>query len=183
MASCALACAPLVQINPAFKSGSFQVRPCLDSRLFQRLDRRTLMATALTVDASAERAEKVKGAVFSQHSALQQIEAMCRLHRPEQKPADTLAEMGILDLVPYLARRLAPAKQAEAQPSMRQTVMMSTQLYNDATNPAHHKYTAHQVALLYQALNMLQGDTKPIRRLIEGRFDDIKAITESHTPT
>jgi hypothetical protein len=29
---------------------------------------------------------------------------------------------------------------------------------------------------------MLQGDTKPIRRLIEGRFDHIKAITESHTP-
>jgi hypothetical protein len=32
---------------------------------------------------------------------------------------------------------------------LNQTVMMSTQLYNDATNPAHHKYTAHQVALLY----------------------------------
>jgi hypothetical protein len=30
---------------------------------------------------------QVKGAVFSQHSALQQIEGMCRLHRPEQKPA------------------------------------------------------------------------------------------------
>lgn len=29
---------------------------------------------------------------------------------------------------------------------------------------------------------MLQGDTKPIRRLIEGRFDDIKAITESQQP-
>jgi hypothetical protein len=25
---------------------------------------------------------------------------------------------------------------------------------------------------------MLQGDTKPIRRLIEARFDEIKAITE-----
>ncbi len=32
---------------------------------------------------------------------------------------------------------------------LNQAVMMSTQLYNDATNPAHHKYTAHQVALLY----------------------------------
>lgn len=195
MASCALACAPLVQVTPAHLSGLFQVRPCLDSRLFQRLDRKALMALALVVDASAERADKVKGAVFSQQGALQQIEVMCRIHRPEQKPLDTLAEMGILDFVPYLARQLVPAKQADAQPSMppgaaymnyvsmlNQTVMMSTQLYNDATNPAHHKYTAHQVALLYQALNMLQGETKPIRRLIEGRFDDIKAITESHTP-
>lgn len=32
---------------------------------------------------------------------------------------------------------------------LNQAVMMSTQLYNDATNPAHHKYAAHQVALLY----------------------------------
>eukprot|EP00775_Hariotina_reticulata_P009065 gene9065-9235_t len=29
---------------------------------------------------------------------------------------------------------------------------------------------------------MLQGETKPIRRLIEARFDDIKAITECSTP-
>lgn len=29
---------------------------------------------------------QVKGAVFSQQGALQQIEAMCRIHRPEQKP-------------------------------------------------------------------------------------------------
>jgi hypothetical protein len=32
---------------------------------------------------------------------------------------------------------------------LNQVVMMSTQLYNDATTPAHHKYAAHQVALLY----------------------------------
>lgn len=31
--------------------------------------------------------------------------------------------------------------------------MMSTQLYNDATNPAHHKYAAHQVALLYVSVD------------------------------
>jgi hypothetical protein len=30
---------------------------------------------------------------------------------------------------------------------------------------------------------MLQGETKPIRRVIEGRFDEIKAITESGRPT
>jgi hypothetical protein len=36
--------------------------------------------------------------------------------------------------------------------------------------------------LLQQSLNMLQGETKPIRRVIEGRFDEIKAITESGRP-
>lgn len=104
---------------------------------------------------------------------------------------------------------------------------MGTQLYNDAVVPQHHKYTAHQIALLYvsdaggagalvgcagaenaasqtvpasrlptsppslappaaspqQSLNMLQGETKPIRRMVEARFDDIKAITEGPRPT
>ena len=36
--------------------------------------------------------------------------------------------------------------------------------------------------LLQQSLNMLQGETKPIRRTIEGRFDEIKVITESSRP-
>lgn len=35
---------------------------------------------------------------------------------------------------------------------------------------------------LQQCLNMLQGDTKPIRRVVEARFDEIKAITESREP-
>jgi hypothetical protein len=34
-----------------------------------------------------------------------------------------------------------------------------------------------------QSLNMLQGETKPIRRLVEARFDEIKAITEGPRPT
>lgn len=34
-----------------------------------------------------------------------------------------------------------------------------------------------------QSLNMLQGETKPIRRLIEARFDEVKAITEGPRPT
>ena len=33
-----------------------------------------------------------------------------------------------------------------------------------------------------QCLNMLQGDTKPIRKLVEVRFDEIKQITESKNP-
>jgi hypothetical protein len=33
-----------------------------------------------------------------------------------------------------------------------------------------------------QSLNLLQGETKPIRRLVEARFDEIKAITEGARP-
>eukprot|EP00879_Flechtneria_rotunda_P011937 GHRR01012468.1.p1 GENE.GHRR01012468.1~~GHRR01012468.1.p1 ORF type:complete len:238 (+),score=52.79 GHRR01012468.1:262-975(+) len=195
MAACALACAPLVQITPAFACTGFQVRPCLDRPLLYHLNRRDLVTLALSLDAAAERAEKVKGATFEQQEGLHKVEALCRLHNPGNKPMDTLAQLGILDFVPFLARQLSAAKQAEQLPSqvpggaylnyislLNQAVMMSTQLYNDATNPAHHKYAAHQVALLYQSLNMLQGETKPIRRLIEAQFDDIKALTESPKP-
>lgn len=31
--------------------------------------------------------------------------------------------------------------------------MMGTQLYNDASVPQHHKYAAHQIALLYVSTN------------------------------
>jgi hypothetical protein len=44
-----------------------------------------------------------------------------------------------------------------------------------------HPAAARALAL-QQALNMLQGDTKPIRRHIEARFDEIKAITEGPQP-
>lgn len=47
---------------------------------------------------------------------------------------------------------------------------------------SHICYCPCPTCWLQQALNMLQGETKPIRRLIEGRFDDIKGITESQTP-
>lgn len=32
---------------------------------------------------------------------------------------------------------------------LNQVVMMGTQLYHDASVPQHHKYAAHQIALLY----------------------------------
>ncbi len=32
---------------------------------------------------------------------------------------------------------------------LNQLVFMSTQMYHDACNPQHHKYMAHQIALLY----------------------------------
>jgi hypothetical protein len=33
-----------------------------------------------------------------------------------------------------------------------------------------------------QSLNQLQGQTKPLRRAVEARFDEIKAVTESPDP-
>ena len=35
---------------------------------------------------------------------------------------------------------------------LNQVVMMGTQLYHDACVPQHHKYCAHQIALLYVSL-------------------------------
>ncbi len=141
-----------------------------------------------------------------------------------------LEKLGLYDAFPYLRQGVNGGGKLEhvsQNPSsayltyvsqLNQVVMMGTQLYHDACVPQHHKYCAHQIALLYvstkgpcfrvlakrwaaasllrpsmmaivplsqktqQCLNMLQGDTKPIRKLVEVRFDEIKQITESRNP-
>lgn len=40
---------------------------------------------------------------------------------------------------------------------MNQVVMMGTQIYHDACDTQHHKYVAHQLALLYVSLCDLLG--------------------------
>ena len=39
---------------------------------------------------------------------------------------------------------------------MNQVVMMGTQIYHDACVPQHHKYIAHQLALLYVSVCAIQ---------------------------
>jgi hypothetical protein len=65
---------------------------------------------------------------------------------------------------------------------LNQAVTVGTQLHHDAScQPSHHKYAAHQVALLYQSLNALGGSdrTRPLRRAIESKFDRLKQVTEA----
>lgn len=53
-----------------------------------------------------------------------------------------------------------------------------------AAHPCDNQHNRMPAPLLHlqQSLNMLQGETKPIRRLVEARFDEIKAITEGGRP-
>lgn len=43
---------------------------------------------------------------------------------------------------------------------------MGTQLYNDAVLPAHHKYAAHQIALLYVSSNHVQCNVLLMDKLV-----------------
>lgn len=99
----------------------------------------------------------------------------------------------MLEQFPHLAQVVTGQPAAGAQPNscaaylsyislLNQVVMLGSQLFHDASVPQHHKYLAHQIALLYQSLNLLQGETKPIRRLVEARFDEIKSLSESQHP-
>lgn len=93
---------------------------------------------------------------------------------------DTLRQSGLLDFYPYLARQLTnqsgqeQQQQQQSSPGtsylnyvslLNQVVMMGTQLYNDAVTPAHHKYAAHQIALLYVS-NQLPGTHKHLPYLL-----------------
>lgn len=46
---------------------------------------------------------QVKGTTFTQQQRLARLELLCRTLAPQQKPADTLAALGVFDFYPYLA--------------------------------------------------------------------------------
>merc|ERR1712032_454744 len=48
--------------------------------------------------------------------------------------------------------------------------------------PQNHRFAAHQVALLYQCINQVKGEVRPLKPRIEGMFDELKAATEA-TPS
>jgi hypothetical protein len=52
-------------------------------------------------------------------------------------------------------------------PQLLYRYRVSTQLRGDACNPANHKYLAHQIALLYQCLNQVRGESKGFKKRIE----------------
>ncbi|KXZ55766.1 hypothetical protein GPECTOR_2g1316 [Gonium pectorale] len=185
---------PLVTPQPVFVQPHYAVRLCIDEPLIGLPDTGRLAALCFAADTLIERVHKVpKTAAAFDVSILQEIEALCHQVAPKKHAQTTMQDLGLLDLFPYLAMGLSGDKLDTVQQNpgaayfhyislLNQVVMMGTQLYHDACMPQHHKYAAHQIALLYQCLNMLQGDTKPIRRVVEARFDEIKSITESKEP-
>ncbi|GLC44483.1 hypothetical protein PLESTB_000068500 [Pleodorina starrii] len=185
---------PLVTPQPVFLQPHYAVRLCIDEPMIGLPDTGRLAALCFAADTLIERVHKVpKSAAQFDVSILQEIEALCHQVAPKKHAQTTMQDLGLLDLFPYLAMGLSGDKLDTVQNNpgaayfhyvslLNQVVMMGTQLYHDACMPQHHKYAAHQIALLYQCLNMLQGDTRPIRRVVEARFDEIKAITESREP-
>lgn len=185
---------PLVVPELVFSKQLFTVKIRLDEPLISSKDLRELITLCAIADTCIERVHKLpKAAQTFDADLLRQIEDQCKQIAPGEPAQEVLQELGLLDTYPYLRQSLIGDKieTATQHPGasylnyislLNQVVMMGTQLYHDACIPQHHKYCAHQIALLYQCLNMLQGDTKPIRRLIEARFDEIKVITESKSP-
>jgi hypothetical protein len=157
-------------------SSACAVHTCLDEPLVQRVDMKELLVLAAVLDAAAERVEKVKGAAFTQQQKLDRLQLLCRTLSPQQKPADTLAALGVFDYYPYLAALLVghqwgPGVQQAGTAYLsyvsllNQVVMMGTQLYNDALVPQHHKYSAHQIALLYVSEGAVDRDSLKLIRL------------------
>ena len=62
---------------------------------------------------------------------------------------------------------------------VHQLLHMATQLRRDASNAQNHKYLAHRIALMYQCLNQVRGESKPFKKRIEEQFETIKRFTET----
>ncbi|GFH16933.1 uncharacterized protein HaLaN_13455, partial [Haematococcus lacustris] len=214
-----------------WSGGVYAVRTFLDEPILARPDLRKLVALCAIADALVERASRLEDVRPYDVQILQETEAACKELYPERSAQETLEALNLLEMFPYLEQGLVSGRLevvASSQGSsylsyvslLNQLVLMSTQMYHDACNPQHHKYMAHQMALLYVSTDpnrcptsspawykavcmrasvitaysvscsphntmasTLQGDTKPLRRAIESRFDDIKRVTESADPT
>mmetsp|Transcript_10358 Transcript_10358/g.17998 ORF Transcript_10358/g.17998 Transcript_10358/m.17998 type:complete len:248 (-) Transcript_10358:917-1660(-) len=185
---------PLVVPELVFKSGLYSVRLFLDQPLLEAPDIRQLVALCAIADAHVERAIRLNLLDCFEGYVLTDIEAACQQLFPRQKPVEVLQDLNVLQFFPYLEQGLVNGGTLQiVDPHagnaylhyvslMNQLVMMATQVYHDACMPEHHKYMAHQMALLYQCLNQLQGETKPVRRIIEAQFEIIKQVTESDHP-
>ncbi|MEW5318410.1 MAG: hypothetical protein WDW38_009634 [Sanguina aurantia] len=185
---------PLVVPEPVFCQPGFTAKLFLDEALSETTTVQQLLTLCMVADALIERVHRVENSGSSfDLSILQKIEAACGMLAPRKSAQAALQSLGLLDMFPYLQMGLAGKPLQDVSQhhgtsylayitQLNQVVMLGSQLYYDACVPEHHKYVAHQVALLYHTLNLLQSDTKVIRRLVEARFDEIKTITESKDP-
>jgi len=62
--------------------------------------------------------------------------------------------------------------------SLNQLLCIATQIREDIRQGSH-KYVAHKLALLYQAVNLSKVRRDELRKRIEEHFEDVKAATES----
>ncbi|TPX30927.1 hypothetical protein SmJEL517_g05616 [Synchytrium microbalum] len=103
---------------------------------------------------------------------------------------DFLVQEQLVNVFPKSARRLGlPENTAERVDirnylyqvnQLNQMVAMALQLHVDV-NLQNHKYIAHQLALLYQCLNLVGEPFNKFQANIQQEFDSIKAITSSAT--
>jgi hypothetical protein len=84
---------------PARSSGT---RACAHARR-QMAPSANARASRLGAPPSHPARPQVKDAMFMQQQRLARLEALCRALAPQQKPADTLAALGVFDFYPYLA--------------------------------------------------------------------------------
>lgn len=64
--------------------------------------------------------------------------------------------------------------------NVNQLVMMATQIYNDACVPSHHKYIAHQLALLYVSQGPCNSASLHRHRSTWQAFQGCSMLAEVH---
>ncbi|XP_065055623.1 uncharacterized protein LOC135684141 [Rhopilema esculentum] len=62
---------------------------------------------------------------------------------------------------------------------MNQLLRLATQINCDVNNLGNHKYIAHQIALLYQAVNQAGPSLAAIKKQVEDNFQNIKECLSS----
>ncbi|KAJ3329960.1 hypothetical protein HDU76_006757 [Blyttiomyces sp. JEL0837] len=102
---------------------------------------------------------------------------------------EQMSQAGLVYLFPKAAARLnlgnfsgyqhlSAQAHFESLEALNQLVSMALQLKNDV-KLTNHKYIAHQLALLYQTINLVGGDFIQYHSRIQTEFDSIKTMTSN----
>eukprot|EP00898_Chlorokybus_atmophyticus_P009227 jgi/Chlat1/934/Chrsp108S01367 len=194
-------CKPLCVPQPIFLETDHRVQLMLDEPLKEEPDMRVLIALSCYVNMLVERYEwlsssgvEMQGQPVPDHLR-RQVETSCRLLSYDRAEQEVLESTQMFTVFPEFAKYILgdPLTQAPAvsQPGLdylayvtllNQLVMMSTQLHEDA-KLQNHKYIAHQIALLYQCLNLTRAETNAFKKRVEEQFESIKQITEQAAAT
>ena len=158
------------------------------------------LCTLLDCLSAAERlcAEPNAALLQQMKSIIQRLELLCRVCCPSVTVLEVLERSGATMILPEVARRLKVGRDAAVTRSwvdnlkldiaadnqtrdqllkLQQVCSLARQVQVDL-HRRHHKYVAHQLALLYQSLRAFGDPFNRLRGLISERFDELKSSVD-----
>ncbi|KAJ3214464.1 hypothetical protein HDU67_001649 [Dinochytrium kinnereticum] len=188
------ATSPLATVNRAF--AGFRVEIHIDEPFISgQANAGRVVVNTLTLLSTAEALLAKDAGVMSNVDVAAELEGIFKKLTSllsqssiRQSPQEFLVSNGIIASFPRVAQHLnlqyysgksnisVPRDHFQRMTNLNQLTAMALQLRNDL-KLTNHKYMAHQLALLYQAINLVGGNFTKFHARIQAQFESIKSLT------